>query len=168
MLTKAAYLFGPAEFSPGRLVPRWLWLRALGLIFLSAFYALAFQIHGLIGKRGILPAAGYLTDVAHVAPGLERFWLIPSLFWIRAGDTALTVVIAAGIICSLLLVANIWPRVSLALHRDVVAPSTGWSILGSADADAGRARDVATTAVTAQYRLPDRIGTGSGTSPNAL
>ena len=31
---------------PGRLWPRWLFLRALGLVFLSAFYALAFQIHG--------------------------------------------------------------------------------------------------------------------------
>ena len=37
--------------------PRWLFLRGLGLIFLSAFYSLAFQIHGLIGASGILPAA---------------------------------------------------------------------------------------------------------------
>ena len=41
---------------PTYLWPRWLFLRGLGLIFLSAFYALAFQIHGLIGQRGILPA----------------------------------------------------------------------------------------------------------------
>src|SRR5712664_1555367 len=40
--------------------PRWLFLRALGLIFFSAFYALAFQMHGLIGERGILPAGLYL------------------------------------------------------------------------------------------------------------
>jgi hypothetical protein len=48
--------FGPATDGPGHLWPRWLWLRALGLIFFSAFYALAFQIRGLIGPRGILPA----------------------------------------------------------------------------------------------------------------
>ena len=41
--------------------PRWIWLRALGLIFLSAFYSLAFQITGLIGPRGILPAGEYLA-----------------------------------------------------------------------------------------------------------
>ena len=35
--------------APGYLWPRWLFLRALGLIFLSAFYSFAFQIHGLIG-----------------------------------------------------------------------------------------------------------------------
>lgn len=114
-LTNVEYLFAPAELRPGRLVPRWLWLRALGLIFLSAFHALAFQIHGLIGEHGILPARGYLADVAHVVPGLERFWLVPSLLWIDAGDAALTIVVAAGIICSLLLVANIWPRAAVAL-----------------------------------------------------
>ena len=42
--------------SPGYLWARWLFLRALGLIFLSAFYSLLFQIHGLIGARGVLPA----------------------------------------------------------------------------------------------------------------
>jgi hypothetical protein len=56
-------IFSPDVEQPGRLWPRWLFLRALGLIFLSAFYALAFQIHGLIGERGILPAGDYLAHV---------------------------------------------------------------------------------------------------------
>ena len=54
-----------------RLWPRWLWLRALGLIFFSAFYSLAFQIHGLIGPRGILPAGQYLDAVASRARHAE-------------------------------------------------------------------------------------------------
>ncbi len=37
--------------------PRWIFLRALGAIFFSAFYSLWFQIHGLIGPNGISPAA---------------------------------------------------------------------------------------------------------------
>lgn len=115
MRTNVAYWFAPAEFQQGSLVPRWLWLRALGLIFFSVFYSLAFQIHGLIGARGILPAAGYLREVAGSTSGLERFWLVPSLFWLGAGDTTLAVVVAAGIVCSLLLIANVWPRVSVAL-----------------------------------------------------
>ncbi|MGH9445968.1 MAG: hypothetical protein ACRD3O_09595, partial [Terriglobia bacterium] len=45
---------------PGHLWPRWIFLRALGLIFFSAFYSLDFQIVGLIGPRGILPAHRYL------------------------------------------------------------------------------------------------------------
>ena len=46
---------------PGHLWPRWLWLRALGLIFFSAFYSWFFQIRGLIGPEGILPAGPWLA-----------------------------------------------------------------------------------------------------------
>jgi lipase maturation factor 1 len=104
-----------ATGAPGWLWPRWLFLRALGLIFLSAFHSLADQIHGLIGERGILPADAYLGQVAAAMPGLERFWFAPTLLWAGAGDRGLTVVVAAGVICSLLLVANVWPRLTSAL-----------------------------------------------------
>lgn len=57
------WLLGPEPITlkrPGHLWPRWIFLRALGLIYLSAFYSLLFQIKGLIGPNGILPAADYL------------------------------------------------------------------------------------------------------------
>src|SRR6266566_8358157 len=85
----------------GRLWPRWLFLRALGLIFFSAFYSLAFQIHGLIGERGILPANAYLAAISGAVPGVKRLWYAPSLLWLGSGDRALTIVVAAGIACSL-------------------------------------------------------------------
>ena len=56
----------------GYLWPRWIFLRALGLIFFSAFYALAFQIHGLIGERGILPAGLYLDRISNLFGPLAR------------------------------------------------------------------------------------------------
>jgi len=105
-----------AEASPpGYLWPRWLFLRALGLIFLSAFYSFAFQIHGLIGERGILPADQYLALVHGELPGISRFWYAPTLLWFNAGDTALTLLVAAGVVSSLLLVANIAPKLTVAL-----------------------------------------------------
>ena len=94
--------------------PRWLFLRALGLIFFSAFYSLAFQIHGLIGTRGILPAGSYLAQVRQALGGLAP-WYAPTLLWLGAGDTALTIVVAAGIVASLLLTINVWPRWSVVL-----------------------------------------------------
>lgn len=94
---------------------RWFVLRALGLIFFSAFYSLAFQIHGLIGERGILPAGAYLQAIASAVPGLTRYWYAPSVLWLGSGDRALTIVVAAGIVCSLLIVANVWPRLTIAL-----------------------------------------------------
>jgi hypothetical protein len=42
-------------------------------------------------------------------------WYVPSVFWIAHGDTALTTGVAIGIICSLLIVVNVWPRLTLAL-----------------------------------------------------
>ncbi|MDB4875022.1 MAG: hypothetical protein JWM41_1468 [Gemmatimonadetes bacterium] len=97
------------------LVPRWLFLRALGLIFLSAFYSFARQAHGLVGATGVLPMRDYLEQVGSAQHGLLHFWYVPSLFWLSASDRALTVAVAAGIVCSLLLVANVWPCAMVAL-----------------------------------------------------
>ncbi len=59
-----------ATFSaPGRLIPRWLFLRALGLIYFSTFYSLLRQALGLIGPDGLQPAGEYLEAVKQaVAP----------------------------------------------------------------------------------------------------
>jgi lipase maturation factor 1 len=112
----ADWLLGPEPISterPGHLWPRWIFLRALALIYLSAFYSLLFQIKGLIGPDGILPAIDYLQAVNASMHG-QRFWFAPSLFWFGAGNHALMVVCWAGVCASLLALFNIWPRFSLA------------------------------------------------------
>jgi lipase maturation factor 1 len=102
-------LFGPDFSPPGYLGARWLFLRALGLIFFSAFYSLVFQIRGLIGPNGILPARDYLVQVARVL-GSARFWYAPTVFWWSASDRFLMGVVIAGMVASLLLVLNLRPR----------------------------------------------------------
>jgi lipase maturation factor 1 len=102
----------PAE---SYLWPRWLFLRSLGLIFFSAFYALAFQIHGLIGERGILPAHFYLYQISTTLGLLEGLWYAPTLLWLNANDNAITLVVAIGLVASVLLVFNVWPRLTVAL-----------------------------------------------------
>src|SRR3984893_9448788 len=102
-------LFGPDATPPGYLAARWLFLRALGLIFFSAFYSLAYQIRGLIGPDGILPARDYLVQVARVL-GSARFWYAPTVFWWSASDRFLMGVVVIGMTASLLLVVNVWPR----------------------------------------------------------
>lgn len=93
---------------------RFLWLRALGLIFFSAFYALWFQIHGLIGPGGILPAGEYL-QYAHRTVGATAYRLIPSLLWIDAGRGALTALVIAGLLASAAITLNVWPRPAIAV-----------------------------------------------------
>ncbi len=95
-----------------RLIPRWIFLRALGLIYFSAFYSLVFQIRGLIGSDGILPSNEFLAAVAHqFGPG--RFWFAPTLLWISTGPHMLTAICWVGMIASLLLAINFWPRAML-------------------------------------------------------
>src|SRR5262252_8837303 len=78
---------GPAG-PPGYLIPRWLFLRALGFIYFSAFYSLVFQIRGLLGANGIVPARLFLKQVAE-ASGRACYWYAPTLLWLNSGDRAL-------------------------------------------------------------------------------
>src|SRR5579862_7193260 len=110
------WLLGPeisSEKSPGHLWPRWIFLRALGLIYFSAFYSLIFQIRGLLGPNGILPAGDYLQAIAAAIHSALKFWYAPSLFWFGSSDHALMLVTWIGLIASVLVVFNLWPRASL-------------------------------------------------------
>jgi lipase maturation factor 1 len=97
----------------GHLVPRWIFLRGLGLIYFSAFYPLLFQIKGLIGPEGILPASKYLELVDKYRPGFEHFWIAPTLFWLSQENGMLMLVCWLGLLASLAVVFNFWPRISL-------------------------------------------------------
>ncbi len=124
-------LFGPQSPSrPGHLWPRWLWLRSLGLIFLSAFYSLICQIRGLIGPQGILPAGRYLVAL-HQQVGARAYWYVPSLLWLGSGNHALMVISWVGLVASLALVLNFWPRgmiaVCLLMYLSFVAAAQEFS-----------------------------------------
>ena len=105
--------FGPST-GDGCLRARWIWLRALGLIFFSAFYSLVIQIHALIGDRGILPARLLFEQASRVFPW-SRFWRAPTLLWISTSDATLTCLVAVGLAASMLLVLNVWPRAMIAI-----------------------------------------------------
>ncbi len=97
-----------------RLIPRWLFLRWLGFIYFSAFFSLIFQIRGLIGPQGILPASDYLQAVAH-SLGHARFWYAPTLLWFSSGSHMLLALCWAGMLASVLLALSVWPRGALAV-----------------------------------------------------
>ena len=97
-----------------RLLPRWIFLRALGLIYYSAFFSLAFQIKGLIGPQGILPADQYLRAVAEQL-GRVGYWYAPTLLWFSSSQHMLTAICWVGMIASVLLVLDLCPRGMLAI-----------------------------------------------------
>jgi hypothetical protein len=108
------WLFDPEHGASGRLLPRWIFLRALGLIYYSAFFSLTFQIRGLIGPNGILPAGEYLKELAERF-GHAGYWYAPTLLWLSSSAHMLTGICWVGMIASVLLVLNLWPRGMLAV-----------------------------------------------------
>ncbi|HEV2575777.1 MAG TPA: lipase maturation factor family protein [Acidobacteriaceae bacterium] len=94
------------------MLARWLWLRALAAIYFSAFFALMFQVKGLIGEHGILPAGETLAAIAETNH-VSRFWLAPSLFWISSSTHFIVFVMWIGLVASIAAFLNLWPRASL-------------------------------------------------------
>jgi hypothetical protein len=107
VLSAFRWLFGGAS---DRLAPRWIFLRALGCIYFSAFFSLAFQIRGLIGPEGILPTNEYLKAVAQSLGNARGVWFAPSLLWLSNGSHMLIALCWIGMIASVILILNLWPR----------------------------------------------------------
>lgn len=105
------WLFESRWGAADRLLPRWIFLRALGAIYFSAFYSLLFQIKGLIGPEGVLPAQQYLAAVERALPA-TRYWYAPSLYWISSSGPMLTGIMWLGLGASVAALMNLWPRLS--------------------------------------------------------
>jgi lipase maturation factor 1 len=117
MLTRM--LWGTDPTPPAQELVRWVFIRAVGLIYLCAFLSLGMQIFGLIGHDGILPAAEFMdharTQLDQRGIGLSRHWMLPTLCWVSASDPFLKFLCGAGVAMSVLVVFDIMPAVSLFL-----------------------------------------------------
>ncbi len=103
----AARLRAPGAF----LLTEALFLRLLGLIYLSAFGSLWSQIIGLVGAKGIAPSARFIAAL-HSELGLRSFFYAPSLFWFNSSDLSLLLACAVGCFASLLMAAGVFSRAS--------------------------------------------------------
>jgi predicted DCC family thiol-disulfide oxidoreductase YuxK len=108
------FLWGGVAEPPTYARATWLFLRLLGLVYLIAFWSLGGQILGLVGHDGILPADRYLA-AARALPGLERFWMLPTLAWVSQSDVWLRAMCWGGVALALLVVAGFLPSVALTL-----------------------------------------------------
>ena len=107
------YLFTSDGGPENQFAARWVFLRFMGIIYFSAFFALLFQVRGLIGTQGILPASDYLQALHPY--GVLRFWYAPSLAWISSSDSALMAICWVGLLSSICVLLNLLPRISLLL-----------------------------------------------------
>ena len=104
----------PCESPRADRLGAFLFLRALGLVYLIAFASLWVQIDGLIGSRGILPIADFLGQVEQARPDLG-FADLPTLCWFQRSDAFLHVQCAAGVAAALALLAGLAPPLASAL-----------------------------------------------------
>jgi len=87
-------------------------VRALGLIYLIAFWSLLVQVTGLIGERGILPAGRFLAAVRENY-GMPAWLRVPTLFHFAASNAALRWACVLGLVASILVIAGVARRIAL-------------------------------------------------------
>jgi hypothetical protein len=104
-------LFDSDAGPDNRFLVRWLFLRLLAAIYFSAFFPLLFQIEGLNGPNGILPAQRFLLALQG-GMGSLRYWYAPTLFWLSSGSHMMLAVIWVGLAASVAALFNLWPRLS--------------------------------------------------------
>ena len=105
------WLFDSDAGPDDRFMVRWIVLRLLAAIYFSAFFPLLFQIEGLDGPNGILPAQRFLLAAQGGMRPL-RYWYAPTLFWLSSGSHMMIAVVWIGLAASVAALFNLWPRLS--------------------------------------------------------
>ena len=94
--------------------PRWIVLRAVGLVYMLAFAGILKDQMMLVGPDGLVPIAEYLQHIAQKNPGLwSSFLAAPTLFWISSGEVMIHLLSWIGMGAAVALVLNLWPRLAL-------------------------------------------------------
>lgn len=119
---------------PSFLHTRWVFLRALGFIFVVAFAVLFNQGQGLIGSDGLLPAARYVERLKRIISFAEH----PTLFWWGSSDALLRGAATLGLCLALLmllgvdhsaLIALLWLLYISFVHVGQIFYGYGWETL---------------------------------------
>lgn len=93
---------------------RSLFLRAVGVVYLAAFLSLRWQVLGLFGADGLLPASALLERAGEMlGPGVARWTELPTVLWLGASDAALHGACVAGAVAALLVVLGLVPLPAL-------------------------------------------------------
>ena len=95
--------WGKRLHRPSYILVRWLFFRLLGVVYLSAFISLFFQLSGLVGSNGILPASNFLEALMNNL-GAKAFWFFPTVAWLNVTNIFLHGIALLGAVLSLFLI----------------------------------------------------------------
>jgi Lipase maturation factor len=117
---------------------RFVFFRALGLVYTVAFLIVIFQWEPLEGSHGLLPARDVLTQVRGAHGVGAAFLRLPTLFWLGDSDAAFRVGGWVGLTGSLVLLAgfanvplllSLWLLYMSYVHAGGLFYGYGWEIL---------------------------------------
>ncbi|HVW24108.1 MAG TPA: lipase maturation factor family protein [Polyangiaceae bacterium] len=112
-------------------------VRALGFVDAVAFWCLWRQMDGLLGSRGILPIAQFLSRLPQML-GAKAYLELPTLLWLSSSDRVLHALCLVGLLLSLLALAGfanawslfaIWAIYSSFVHAGQIFYGYGWELL---------------------------------------
>ncbi len=94
--------------------PRWIVLRAVGVVFVLAFAGIIDQAQVMVGPHGLIPLGTSLAELRpQYAHGWELFLRAPTVFWLGTGAGMIVLVEWVGMLAAIALVLNLWPRMAL-------------------------------------------------------
>ncbi len=132
-LRSFAGLTGDATY----LWPRWLVLRAIGLVYVVVFAGLIHEAPALVGPAGLAPLSGFFAQLHQALPQpVAAFLYAPSLYWLGSGATAIALVSWSGLLAALALVFNLWPRLALGIcWVALLSFVTTWQVFSASQVD---------------------------------
>lgn len=93
--------------------PRWLVLRAVGLVYVIIFAGLLDEGNALIGPRGVVPIGEFFAHLRSSESAFSAFVGAPSLFWLNSGEGMIRLLTWLGLASAAAVVLNLWPRLAL-------------------------------------------------------
>ena len=84
---------------------RFLYLRALGIIYFFVFLPISHQFKSLLGENGLLPISNFLSSYENYYGTISKaFWMLPSVFWFNSSDQFALNMADLGMIISLFVI----------------------------------------------------------------
>jgi hypothetical protein len=93
----------------------WVFLRLMGMIYLTAFLSSLYQYPALIGKNGVSPVDHYIMQLNSTITIENNYFTHPTLFWFNQSNQFIAFHCALGIISSIFLIFNLLPGVAAVL-----------------------------------------------------
>ncbi len=150
--------------------PRWLVLRAVGVVYVVVFAGIIDEGGALVGPRGIAPIAEFCATMAKLLPGaLQRLFIVTTLYWFNAGQPCIAALEWTGMLAAVALVLNLWPRMALFVCWLVFLSFVStWQIFTSAIVDPLMLEVALISIPFAPAGLRPGLGAGSPPRPIAI